>query len=131
MKKRGILNRELSRAIAGLGHLDRLVVCDAGLPIPDGPERIDLAVTANLPRFRDVLKAVLEEMEVQEVVLAHEMETESPELYREVTKLFGSLPIEKVIHNELKRRTATARAVVRTGEFTPYANVMLVSGVVF
>jgi D-ribose pyranase len=131
MKKQGILNRELSRAVAGMGHLDRIVIADAGLPIPDGPQRIDLAVKPNVPRFMEVLTAVLEELEVQEVVMAHEMEEKSPKLYRELMKLFKGIPVEKVIHNELKRRSGTARAVVRTGEFTPYANVILVAGVVF
>ncbi len=131
MKKQGILNRELSRVVAGIGHMDRIVICDAGLPIPDGPRRIDLAVRRNVPRFMEVLTTVMEELEIQEVILAHEMEEKSPKLYRELMKLIKGIPVEKVIHNELKRRSATARAVVRSGEFTPYANVILVAGVVF
>ena len=43
MKKSGIINQPLATAIAGLGHLDMVVIADAGLPIPDGPRRIDLA----------------------------------------------------------------------------------------
>lgn len=131
MKKTGILHQELSRVLAGMGHLDRLVIADAGLPIPAGPDRIDLAVRKDVPRFLDVLDTVLEELEVQEVVLAHEMEERSPELYGQIMTRFAGIPVEKVIHNELKRRTGSAKAVVRTGEFTPYANIILVSGVVF
>jgi histidinol-phosphate aminotransferase len=29
-----------------MGHTDEITVCDAGLPIPAGPERIDLALMA-------------------------------------------------------------------------------------
>ena len=39
--------------------------------------------------------------------------------------------VEVVSHDELKRLSQGARAAVRTGEFTPYANIVLFSGVVF
>ena len=73
MKKTPLLHAELSGLIARLGHGDLLVIGDAGLPIPDGPQRIDLAVTANLPRFIDVVGAVLNEMQVESAVIDKEM----------------------------------------------------------
>ncbi len=131
MKKIGILNQPLSTAIAGLGHMDTLVVADAGLPIPEGPTRIDLAVSAGVPAFLDVLRAVLSEMEVQGAIIASEMAERSPEMQAALLDVLGDVPIEAVPHEEFKARTAAARAVVRTGEFTPYANVILIAGVVF
>lgn len=131
MKKIGILNQPLSHAIAGLGHTDSLVVADAGLPISNGPERIDLAVTEGVPAFLEVLEAVLDEMAVQEAIIASEMEGTSPAMYRALMDVLGDIPVTAVPHEAFKARTAQAKAVVRTGEFTPYANVILVAGVVF
>ncbi len=131
MKKRGILQPQLAELIASLGHTDTLVIGDAGLPVPPGTARIDLAVTANVPRFLDVLRAVLEEAQVEHAVIARETREKSPELYAGLMALLGEIPVQEVNHVDLKEMTRQARAVVRTGEFTPYANVILFSGVVF
>ncbi len=56
MKKHGILNRHLSGALASLGHTDGVLVCDAGMPIPDGPRVVDLAFRAGVPSFAEVLE---------------------------------------------------------------------------
>ena len=131
MKKTGLLNQPLSAAIAGLGHLDTLVVADAGLPIPPETSRIDLAVSAGVPPFLDVLRAVLGEMQIQSAIVATELDEHSPVMHAALLELLGGVPVEAVSHEQFKRLTASARAVVRTGEFTPYANVILVSGVLF
>lgn len=131
MKKTGLLNQPLSEVIAGLGHFDTLVVGDAGLPIPASTRRIDLAVSAGVPRFLEVVSAILGEMQVQRAIVAQEMPARSPEAYAALRQLLGDIQVELVPHEELKAQTAAARAVARTGEFTPYANVILVSGVVF
>jgi D-ribose pyranase len=131
MKKIGLLNQPISSVIAGMGHKDTLVIADAGLPIPPETERIDLALREGLPAFLDTLRAVLTEMEVERAIVAEEMLEVSPEVYEGVKNLLGDVPIETVGHEDLKTRSRSARAVVRTGEFTPYANVILVAGVVF
>ena len=131
MKKIGILNQPISSAIAGMGHMDTLVIADAGLPIPPETQRIDLALTEGIPTFLDTLDAVLAEMHVERAIVAEEMLEVSPELYSAVKDLLDEVPIETVTHLILKEQTRSARAVIRTGEFTPYANVILVAGVVF
>jgi D-ribose pyranase len=55
----------------------------------------------------------------------------SPDLHFAIQKRLGDIPIETVTHLIFKEQTRSARAVVRTGEFTPYANIILVAGVVF
>src|SRR5688572_13892726 len=121
MKKRGLLHHELSAVIARLGHTDTPVVADAGLPIPPGAQRIDLAVTGGVPSFRQVLRPLLDEVAVESVIIASEMRAASPGLHAGLTALLGALPIREVPHAEFKTLTHEARAVVRTGEFTPYA----------
>jgi D-ribose pyranase len=131
VKKSPLLNQPLSAVIAGLGHMDMLVIADAGLPIPAGPERIDLAVTQGIPTFLDVLKVTLTEMKVESVIIASEIELRSPDMLQRIRACLGDIPITRVLHEEFKQRTRSAHAVVRTGEFTPYANIILVAGVVF
>lgn len=124
MKKTGILNADLARAIAALGHGDILVIGDAGLPVPAGVPCIDLAVTRGVPRFWEVLDAVLGDMVVERAVVA----TEATALMEE----FGArLSPDIISHEALKALSCEAKAVVRTGEATPYANVALVAGVAF
>lgn len=131
MKKTPLLNIALSELIAGLGHGDMLVIGDAGLPVPPGTPRIDLALTRDVPRFLDTLAVVLTEMQVQSAIVATETAQVSPQLGKEIDRLLAGTPIDAVTHEALKEMTRSARAVVRTGEFTPYANVILVAGVVF
>lgn len=131
MKKIGTLNQPLSSVISGLGHLDTIVVADAGLPIPATTKRIDLALTKDIPGFIETVQVILDEVQVEQAVVAEEMVTESSETYRLLQDLLMDIPIDTIPHIEFKKRTSLACAVVRTGEFTPYANVILVSGVVF
>lgn len=131
MKKIGILNQPISSVIAGLGHTDTLVIADAGLPIPSGTQRIDLALTEGIPTFLDTVRAVLTEMEVEQAIVAEEMLDASPQVYKALKELLGDVPIETVTHLAFKERTRSARAAIRTGEFSPYANAILTAGVVF
>jgi len=131
MKKTTLLQSDLSYIIATLGHLDMLVIADAGLPIPAETVRIDLALTQGVPGATQTLKVVLDEMKVEKAILAEEVKDRNPKFLADVQELLPDVPVEFVAHSELKRMTLSARAVVRTGEFAPYANVILVSGVVF
>ncbi|CAN7601081.1 D-ribose pyranase [Variovorax paradoxus] len=132
MKRTALLHAELSQVIAALGHGDMLVIGDAGLPIPDGPRRIDLALTPGIPRVADVLKVVLSEMQVERTLIAREAIGQLPvgQLPAWCEGQLAALP-ETVSHEELKRLSARAKAVIRTGECTPYANIVLYAGVTF
>lgn len=131
MKKIGILNQGISEVIAGMGHGDMLVIGDCGLPIPIGVRRIDLALTPGVPGFLETLRAILQELEVENAVIATEMETVSPKMYECVKELMGSVPINQCNHDDFKEMNKKAVAVIRTGECTPYANIILKSGVNF
>ncbi len=131
MKKGALLNTALSETIAMMGHTNMLVIGDAGLPIPPGPRRIDLALTGGIPGFLDTLQAVLSEMQVQSIIVASEMVERSPQILAGIRALLPDTPVEFISHEAFKARTCDSFAMVRTGEFTPYANVILVAGVVF
>lgn len=131
MKKTGILNPDLLSVIAAMGHTDRLVIADSGLPIPPSVRRIDLALVAGIPSFLQTLEAVLGELKVEAAVVADEMQTRSPDLYRATQRALEGIRLERVSHESLKAMLPAVRAVVRTGEQTPYANVIVVGGVTF
>lgn len=131
MKKIGVINGPISEVIAKMGHYDMLMVGDAGLPIPPGVRRIDLALCQGVPSFIQTLRVVLSELKLQSVVVASEMREVSPELYKKTLNELDGVEVEVVSHEELKAMSQKAVAVIRTGEFTPYANIILKSGVVF
>ena len=128
MKKVGLINQPISAIVSGLGHSDTLTIADAGLPIPATTERIDLALTAGVPSFTQTLLAITEELFAEKAIVAEEMKAISPHIYEEVSKILGDVPIESVPHVVFKEQTAHSRAIVRSGEYTPYANVILVAG---
>ncbi len=131
MKKHGILQHELAGLVASLGHTDAIVVADAGLPIPPGVQLIDLAVTDGVPPFLPVLQVILDEANFERAVIAHETRGKSGEFHTRLLAALGDIAVQEVSHEELKQRTRQVRAIIRTGEFTPYANVILFSGVAF
>ena len=122
MRKTGILNAQLERAINGLGHTDTFAVADCGLPIPAGVEVIDLALVFGVPRFHDVVRAILDEVVVEAAVVAKQAPGDVASLVDDP---------QLVDHDDLKRALADCKFVVRTGETTPYANIIFRSGVPF
>jgi len=129
MKRRGILNDSLAGALATLGHTDLVVVADCGLPRPPSVPVVDLAVTFGVPSFAQVLGAVTEELEVEAAILAEETRERNPAAQRLVEHHFGEA--SWTTHEDLKQLSHEARLFVRTGEATPYANVILRCGVPF
>ncbi len=133
MRRMSTLNPQLSRVISETGHVDTLVVTDAGLPLPQGVERIDLAFRPGQPAFLDVLDTVLESLSVEGAIAAEEVVEASPEMWEAMRSRLAerNVTIELVPHVRFKELTQNARACVRSGEFTPYANIILVAGVVY
>ena len=130
MKRAGILNVELARRCARLGHTDLVCVADCGLPVPAHVPVVDLAVVQGLPRFADVLDALLDELVVEGHVVAEEITGAPAEtLVDERADRLGERSV--VRHEDLKRMVPDCAFVVRTGEATPYANVVLRCGVPF
>ncbi len=129
MKRQGILNSDISRVLSYLGHTDRICIGDCGLPIPEETERIDLALKFGQPTFMEVLEEVGKEY--------------SAELLKEIERFLASfetgcetgfkqkIEVEYVSHVELKKMTKECKAVIRTGETIPYANIILQSGCIF
>jgi D-ribose pyranase len=132
MKKLGHLNRDIARVLAGMGHTDSLVIADCGLPIPDGVECIDVSLKIGTPGFFDVLDTVLADFKVERAVFASESLTQNTAVASRAGQFAKTgVGIEYVAHEDFKRLCKQAKAVIRTGECSPYANVILHSGVIF
>ena len=135
MKKQGILNSDISRVLSYLGHTDTIAIGDCGLPIPEETERIDLSLTFGVPSFMDVLKAVSNDMAIEKIILAEEIKEQNPDVLHQIEALFvekeTGFKVEFVPHTELKEQTKECKAVIRTGETTPYANIILQAACIF
>jgi len=139
LKKGTLLNGPISRVIATLGHGDCICIGDAGLPIPEGVERIDLAVTQGMPPFLGTVAAVVAELCVEKAMVATEFTEKTSPQYTTLVKLFmdlglaqgGDISLEDCPHEDFKKLSKDCRAIIRTGECTPYANVILYAGVTF
>ncbi|WP_373470905.1 D-ribose pyranase [Carnobacterium alterfunditum] len=132
MKKHGILNSEIAKVLADLGHMDKIAIGDAGLPVPDGVKKIDLALTLSEPSFLSVLKVVLSDMKVEKVVLAEEIKQQNAgQLAAVEAALTEDEVVTYVSHEDFKGQLKDVKAVIRTGEATPYSNIILQSGVLF
>ena len=139
MKKTTLINAPLSACIAKLGHTDTICLCDAGLPVPAGVERIDLAVCQGTPKFFEVLAPIAAELSIEKVTIAQEMKKISPSFHKEflaavekIGKEQGKpIEVEEVPHVDFKKQTAKCSAIVRSGEVTYYANVIITAGVAF
>lgn len=130
MKSSGILHAELSEIIARIGHGQTIVISDYGLPVPSDTFMIDLAIRRGIPAFLDVLKSVLDELVVESATVATELKDTNAPLLAEIQSIVEK-PVQFVSHEMFKKAVKDAIAVVRTGEHTPYANVILKAGVVF
>jgi D-ribose pyranase len=135
MKKSGILNSDISRVLSYMGHTDTICIGDCGLPIPAETERIDLSVRFGSPSFMEVLEVVAEDMVIESIILAEEIKEQNPGTLSQIQELIertdSRIELQFVSHNTLKEQTKQCKAILRTGETTPYANIILVAGCIF
>jgi D-ribose pyranase len=132
MKRNGILNSHISKILSDLGHTDQIAIADAGLPVPDGVLKIDLALKLGTPSFREVLDVIADDMVIEKVIIASEIHEGNPQTLAYLNKKFDSQTIDdSQNHEQFKALTRQVKAVIRTGEATPYANCILQSGVHF
>ncbi len=147
MKTKGILHNELANLVARVGHGDMIVIADRGFPFPrhDMTTCIDLSIGRGMPKVADVLKVVLTELEIEKVIIADETKTVSPETYQELKQIIApirnkgnEIEEENIPHPEFKDLVLNGalngqevKGFIKCGEYTPYANIILVSGVDF
>lgn len=128
MKRSGILNPAICSLLAELGHLDELLIVDAAYPLPPDSHVIDLSLVQGIPRLLDVLRAVVDELVIEGITVASEIEEYSPRFFQEIKRIVGDVDIDEVPHHEFKEQSLGVKGVIRTAEFTPYSNVRVLCG---
>lgn len=129
MKEVGMLNGHIDSALTRQGHMDLMMVVDAGFPCPDQVELIDIAVSEGVPQILDVLAELKKYHSVEKIVMAEDTREHNPSYFEKVSKSFGeNVELEVIPHSELKVRSHKVKTIIRTGDFTAWGNVMLVSG---
>jgi len=129
MKETGFLNREISHVISMMGHMDEMIVCDAGFPIPLGVRTVDISLAKDKPTVIELLEELIKHYSVEKLVMANETKDVSPTRFKNIVGLFPKdIPVETIPHTQFKQRSTKVKAVIRTGDFTAYSNVLLVSG---
>ncbi len=129
MKEVGMLNGHIDSALVRQGHMDLMMVVDAGFPCPDEVELIDIALSEGVPQILDVLAELRKVHSVEKIVMAQDTQDHNPTYFDKVAKSFGdNVEIEVIPHTELKEQSHNVKTIIRTGDFTAWGNVMLVSG---
>ena len=130
MLKKGILNPQLNFALSKLGHMDSVMVCDSGMPVPSNVDRVDLEFVAGMPEIMPVLQNLIQTIAIEKVYVAEEIKTASPELNEKYIKLFqGIAEIIYIKHDDLKKESEEAQLAIKTGEFCyHYSTVLLIAG---
>lgn len=129
MKEIGTVNSGIAKVISEQGHGDLLMVVDAGFAIPKDIEVVDISLAENKPMVLEVLDELRKFFSVEKMIMANQTRDISPSLFTAISKSFGeNIPIETIEHLELKQLSKSVKAVIRTGDFTAYGNVILVSG---
>jgi len=129
MRETGIVNNDICDILSGLGHTDEVIVCDAGFAIPLGVRTVDISLAENKPTVPEVLAELKKHFSVEKLVISEETKKTVPTRFKELSKAFGvNIPVELITQNEIRARAKNVKAVIRTGDFTAYSNVLIVSG---
>jgi D-ribose pyranase len=129
MKETGILNRNLAELLAAQGHQDSMMICDAGFAIPDSVTVVDLSLKKDDPLIDQVLTELTSHYSIEKIIMAEETKKISPSKFEKVREIIGrEVECETVAHTKLKEMSHNVKFVIRTGDFTAYSNVLLISG---
>lgn len=125
MYKKLHINRKINKVLGDLGHTDKICICDVGLPIPDGVKCIDLSLRVGEPSFIDVLKSIVESMYIEDVIIANEFVANDDAVFEQFEQI--NIKWNTVSHKDFKEMCKDCKVIIRTGQATPYANVIVTS----
>jgi D-ribose pyranase len=129
MLKQGILNPQILSLVARVRHTNILVISDRGFPCWPQIETVDLSLVDDIPTVLQVLNAIRPNFDISHILMAQEFKMENtPETQQRFVATIADLPLTFEPHIEFKQRVSHAIGLIRTGDTTPYANMILVSG---
>ena len=128
MLRSGILNPHINSLLARVRHTNTLVIADRGFPNWPQIETVDISLVDDVPRVLEVLRAIRENFVIGRIFMAEEFWRENDVATTTVFEdaLLG-IEVEREPHAELKTRVPNAIGIIRTGDSTQYANMILES----
>ena len=129
MIKTGLLNPKILSLLARVRHTNALVIADRGFPFWPQIETVDISLVDDVPTVLLVLTVIRSNFNVAKAYMAKEFQKNNDASVREkfIRGLQG-VPTEFEPHVEFKKRVPDAIGLIRTGDTTQYANMILVSG---
>jgi len=128
MLNTGILNPHVLDLIARIRHTNTLVISDWAFPFWPEIETVDISLTHGIPTVLDVLDLLTPVFKIGHIWQAEEfVATTTPEAVAGFAKSFGEIPLTREPHLDFKKRVPHAIGLIRTGDPTPYGNIILES----
>ena len=128
MLKTGILNPHINSLLSRVRHTNTLVIADRGFPFWPMIETVDISVVDDLPTVLQVLKAIRPNFQIGKAWMAQEFLKENNARIRAAfAEALRGIELAHEPHLEFKKRIPRAIGLVRTGDTTPYANLVLES----
>ena len=129
MLKRGILNPQINSLLARVRHTNILVIADRGFPFWPMIETVDLSLVDDIPTVLQVLNAIRPDFDICEIFMAQEFKAENTQkVLKQFAAAMAGIPVTFEPHVDFKKRVPGAIGLIRTGDTTQYANMILVSG---
>ena len=131
MLQQGILNPDILSLIARVRHTNTLVIADWAFPYWPEIETVDISLTHGVPTVLQVLELLKPNFKIGRVVQASEfLSHNTVETVNAFNKSFAEIPnvvIERPAHIDFKKLVPNAIGLIRTGDATPYGNILLES----
>jgi D-ribose pyranase len=128
MLKTGILNPGINSLLSRVRHTNTLVISDRGFPFWPQIETVDISLIDDLPRVLDVLRAIRANYTIGKAFMAEEFRAANTAKTRHAFELaLDGIPLAFEPHIDFKKRVPLAIGLIRTGDTTQYANMILES----
>jgi len=129
MIKEGILHPHILDLLARIRHTNMLVIADRGFPYWPMIETVDIALCDDIPKVSDVLELILPRYQFGRAFMADEFKSNNlPGKVKAIERLLGDVTLIYELHKEkFKKRVPHAIGLIRTGDTTQYANIILES----
>jgi D-ribose pyranase len=129
MLKSGIINPDINHLLARIRHTNLLAISDQGFPFWPMIETVDISLVSGIPTVLQVLDAIRPNFDICQIFMANEFKAENtPEVQSRFAASMKGIPVTFEPHNDLKKRVPGAIGLIRTGDATQYANIILMSG---
>jgi len=128
MLKTGFLNPQINSLLSRVRHTNTLVIADRGFPFWPMIETVDISVVDALPTVLQLLQAIRPNFQIGKAWMAQEfLKANNAKTRAAFTDGLQGIELTHEPHIEFKKRIPHAIGLIRTGDTTQYANIVLES----